>query len=255
MVTLDPELALTALRIVGDFGRKRDAIGTGFGVTGAGERDDDWAYVLTAHHVIEHQKSVEIQAPDPARPGTTSPPIAVEGWHQPVPELDLAIAPLPRDSGFPIVALRMGWHVVPELDMAPHLGGTFHYVGLLAPLDRPMVRSGTIGAVDQAGVSHDSDDYNYTCHLADCRSYGGFSGSPCFLEIPFAGLTEKCVPPWLPQPPRPVGRITYTHVLCGMFTEHLDSEDPVKAVSRLGVGIMLRAADICRAIAVARGSA
>lgn len=186
-MTLDPELALSALRIVGDFGRKRDAIGTGFGIT-----------------------------------------------------------------GFPIITLRMGWHVVPDLEMSPHLGSTFHYVGLLAPLDRPMVRSGTIGAVDQIGVPHDYDGCSYACHLADRRSYGGFSGSPCFLEIPFSGLTAKPPPPWLPKASGPVGRITFTHVLCGMFTEHLDSEDPMKAVSRLGVGIMLRASDICRAIAEAR---
>ena len=106
----------------------------------------------------------------------------------------------------------------------------------------------------QTGVPHDSEDYGYTCHLADCRSYGGFSGSPCFLEIPFASLTEKCLPPWLPAASGPVGRITYTHVLCGMFTEHLDSEDPMNAVSRLGVGIMLRAPDIVRAIDMVRSS-
>ena len=253
-MTLDPELALTALRLVGDFGRKRDAIGTAFGITGPGDPGDDWAYAVTAHHVIEGQKKIEIQAPDPAHPGITSPPIEVDGWQHPVKELDLALAPLPRESGFPIMTLRLGWQVVPDLDMAPHLGSTFQYVGLLAPLDRPMVRSGTIGAVDQTGVPHDSEDYGYTCHLADCRSYGGFSGSPCFLEIPFASLTEKCLPPWLPAASGPVGRITYTHVLCGMFTEHLDSEDPMNAVSRLGVGIMLRAPDIVRAIDMVRSS-
>jgi hypothetical protein len=115
-----------------------------------------------------------------------------------------------------------------------------------------MVRSGTIGGVDQGGVAHQDAQYKYTCHLADCRSYGGFSGSPCFLEIPFPSLIDEAVPRWLPHPDGPVGRLRYTHVLCGMFTEHLDSEDPMEAVSRLGVGIMLRTVDIVDAIAATR---
>jgi hypothetical protein len=251
-MTLDPQLAFTALRIIGDFGRARAAIGTGFCITvpSRSRPGTEFAYVLTAHHVVDGENRVEIQAPDQENPGVSSEPVRVDGWEQPIPKLDLAIAPLPPQRNFMITALAMGWHVVPDLNMAPHLGGLFHYVGLLAPLERPMVRSGTIGAVDQDGVEHDSPGYVYSCHLADCRSYGGFSGSPCFLEIPHSGLQPQELPVWLPQPSEPVGRITYTHVLCGMFTEHLDAEDPIRVVSRLGVGIILRSKEICDAVSI-----
>ncbi len=85
-----------------------------------------------------------------------------------------------------------------------------------------MARSGTLGAIYQDDVPH-TDDYEYTCHLGDCRSYGGFSGSPCFLEITMTGLEE--VEP--PMPPEPglgkVGAMKYAHPVCGMVTEHLEA--------------------------------
>jgi len=150
------------------------------------------------------------------------------------------VAPFPPIDGQLLPALQVGVHLQHGLDNRPLLGALLHYVGLLAPLDRPMARSGTIGAIDQIGIEHDGG-YVYPCHLIDCRSYGGFSGSPCFVEFPFPSLTPRSPPVPIPEPDEPVGRIRYVHLLCGMFTEHFDDEDPMKAVSRLGIGYVLPA--------------
>ena len=51
----------------------------------------------------------------------------------------------------------------------------------------PMVRTGSIGKFYQPRLSTDDDEcgctYEYTGHLLDCRSYGGFSGSPVFGDF------------------------------------------------------------------------
>jgi hypothetical protein len=110
-----------------------------------------------------------------------------------------------------------------------------------------MARSGTIGAIDQVGVDHEGG-YEYTVHLVDCRSYGGFSGSPCFLEMPFASLTPEPDAPFTQIETGPVGTMYYTSKLCGMVTAHLSDKYPVGVESRYGVGIMLRSNEIWEAL-------
>ena len=78
---------------------------------------------------------------------------------------------------------------------SPHLGDRVYFMGLLSFLKEsrdeitPMVRSGTIGRLNQkeVPVKWGSTHARITAHLIDCRSYGGFSGAPCFIQ---ASVTE-----------------------------------------------------------------
>jgi hypothetical protein len=241
----------SGVRIIGSvpapklvIGEKRAAVGTGFFMTVPSETLDEvrYGYVLTAHHVLWDQNRIEIQASNPVTNGELHPPVDVNDWRQPLPNVDLAVAPFNPDpkSERTYQSLELERHVLPR-SKHPALGSTVYYVGILIPLDRPMARAGTIGAVDQEGLEHD-EGYEYPAHLVDCRSYGGFSGSACFIELDFPSLTP--IPnPFTEIDPGPVGNMYYTTQLCGMFTQHLaDTETSV--ASKYGVGTMLRSNEI-----------
>lgn len=59
----------------------------------------------------------------------------------------------------------------------------------------PMVRTGALGAVDQPEVPMAEPGGTWRSvrgHLIDCRSFGGFSGSPCFMKFSrLKGVTER----------------------------------------------------------------
>jgi trypsin-like peptidase len=202
-----------------------------------------WPYVVTAHHVIENQVAVEIVVPDPLRYGHLMPALPVDGWRQPLPGVDLAVAPLPIERLPRFQATPLD-DFVPE-GMMPPLGGEILYLGVFAPLEVPMVRAGTLGAV---GVHIAKPSYSYAAHLIDCRSYGGFSGSPCLSTMHYAILNDD------PQDPMPddemptradgsklqLGRIGVVNRFAGIFTAHYSDESTAEGVvSRYGVGVML----------------
>jgi hypothetical protein len=56
--------------------------------------------------------------------------------------------------------------------------------GSLGEQNVPMVRSGTLGAweVKDVVIGPNENRRRVTAHLIDCRSYAGFSGSPCFIQ-------------------------------------------------------------------------
>ncbi|HEU5476653.1 MAG TPA: serine protease [Gaiellaceae bacterium] len=255
----------TAVRIIGDvdeprlvMGKKRGTIGTGFVVSVLSETlaDVRYAYVLTAHHVIDLEPRVEIQCANPFAPGELYPPISLTDWRQPIEGLDLVVCPISENeqSGGDqtIQGVDLAGGVLPPINI-PSLGTTVHYIGYLEPLDRMMVRSGTVGALEQTGVEHSDPEYDYYCHLVDCRSYQGFSGSPCFFPDSRPVL-ERVDPQKLmvPLPPGfpPVGSTAHFSLLCGMFTEHLDDRRPNEhgAISRYGIGILLPSLHIWEAL-------
>jgi len=150
---------------------------------------------------------------------------------------------------------------IPGFIDGPLLGARIHYIGLFAPAQRMMARSGTVGLIDVVGLKHDNSHnpqppYDYISHLIDCRSYGGFSGSLCFLEYSFASLDRLAILPdslYSDDERPPVSPTFYLSVPCGMFTEHYTDEDepklnPDRAVSRYGVGVMLRGNEIKEAL-------
>lgn len=131
------------------------------------------------------------------------------------------------------------WNVV----RSPNPGMSVLYIGLLAPLNRTMVRSGTIGAPNQTGIKFQGG-WQYETHLVDCRSYGGFSGSPCFLELPVPEIEPDPHPPSFLPEGKKYGRMGWHAMFVGMFTAHLTDapqEDDDTPHSRYGVGLMLPA--------------
>lgn len=235
----------------------RVPVGTGFFVQVLSETVPNAAhnYLLTPHHVIDGELNVEVEIANPFNEGSLHPRLPITNWQRPLPKLDLAVAPFHRPDDYGVLALQLGHNLIEDLDLVPGL--QFYFVGLLAPLDRPMARSGTIGAVDQRGLP--TTGYEYLAHLVDCRSYGGFSGSPCYVEYMVPGLKPAKTPVPL-QLGEPVGRMAFMHLLCGMFTEHLktappeDLEDEIdgrfadEIVSRYGVGVVLTSDEIWRAL-------
>jgi hypothetical protein len=203
-----------------------------------------WPYVVTAHHVIRNQVMIEVEVPDPLAHGDIFPPIEVDDWRQPFPDVDLAIAPLPS---FPHVVPRYqstpSTHFVPDGTVVP-LGGEVFYLGIFTGLDVPMARAATLGALR---VPIETDGYRYVADLVDCRSYAGFSGSPCFSVMVYTvldGEAPTIVPEMTPRKPDgtpiPLGHIGSLVSFCGIFTAHYSDEALAKGiVSRYGVGVML----------------
>jgi hypothetical protein len=81
------------------------------------------------------------------------------------------------------------------------VGDTVFFGGLLGQVESmgnanvPMIRGGTVGALYQHGVPMrlaDNTLIRVHGHLVDCRSFGGFSGSPCFVRfISGTHVTER----------------------------------------------------------------
>lgn len=259
---LDLSMMDAAVRLIADvpddravLRHRRKTIGTGFLVAVPSEADKDirYGYVVTAHHVIEDAANIEVQVPDPLNYGKFQPPRRVADWRQPLKDVDLVVAPFrgateDRYGGLPIDEMFMPRTVV------PHLAGTIHYIGTLEPINQPMARVASLGA-----LYVDMDDlpggYKYSAHLLDCRSYRGFSGSPCFAEYAMPTLTPIDLPePFSLRPSdsgESRGSIEYHSAFCGMLTNHLEhplDDQEREAVSRFGVGIMLPSAYVWAAL-------
>jgi hypothetical protein len=249
-VVMHSESMHAAVRIVGDDHprleealRKRAVIGTGFLVNVASEANPTGYYphIVTAAHVIADQQKIEIEIPIPRPSGGTYAPVQVKNWHRPLPNVDLAVALFVDSSE------HKALYGIDEQELVPNqwiqrlsLGGDIAYVGILTPLDRPMVRTGTIGALDQENLK--LEGYDYTAHLVDCRSYAGFSGSPVFVGIAKPGLRHTAEYQGIP-----LGEMAYFGFLCGMFVEHLTDKNPW-AASGYGVGVMVRSIEIRKAL-------
>jgi hypothetical protein len=245
-MALDPTMMNSAVRITA--GTK---LGTGFVVSVPSETvpNSPHAYVVTAHHVIAGETRVAVQFPDPFT-SELSEPVRLTDWRQPLERVDLALATIPDRLPIRVQTIHRESSVwSDEYEGWPYLGAAIHYVGILSPLDRPMVRTGAIGALDQTGLQHDGG-YIYTAHLVDCRSYRGFSGSPCYMDALYPTLEEVELPRHVAaiQPLPRVGAMHHVAVFCGMFTQHLEDDGRTGAVSAYGVGVMLRAEEIWRAL-------
>jgi hypothetical protein len=236
---VDPGMLNSVVRITG----AGDLLGTGSIVNVESETVEGlrWPYIVTAHHVISNQVEIGLEVADPLTRGEMFPPIPSDEWRQPLDGIDLAIAPFPRSLVARYQGVHLEHHFVPEDTVVP-LGGQIYYVGVFAPLDVPMCRPANLGALD---VRIDKDDYVYRADLVDCRSYGGFSGSPCFATIEYAVLDEPldAMPGQIPRSdgslPK-LGQVAHLASFCGIFTAHFSDEvASAGIVSRYGVGVML----------------
>jgi hypothetical protein len=253
---IDHQMLMAAVHIKND----RQSLGTGFVMTVKSEVPESvpYGYLVTAYHVIHQEPNVHAEIPVAYGNGELYPSISMNNWLQPLPGVDIAIAPLPNPNSRRYSGIRLESDLIPNGDLIyPHLGGRVFYLGLFAPAHRMMARSGTIGALEQMGLTEGMGDpdtglnyIDYPIHLVDCRSYGGFSGSPCFAETAFPGLDPAEIPPEFPVPrPAPkVGMMFYSVMLCGMFIAHYSDDDPQTPASRYGVGVMLRGQEIKEAL-------
>ncbi len=224
-----------------------DLLGTGSLVSVPSESipGKRWPYVVTADHVVKNKPGVEVEAADPTTLGVLFPPEPVSTFRQPLPKVDLAIAQFPETPGRYWQAQRLDLDVLhPDIPLS--LGGPLHYLGIFAPVARTMARTGAIATVK---VAIKKPNYEYDAALLDCRSYAGFSGSPCFVTQTIT-LLDFPVPrppgvPLLADGSEPELR-THGHYasMAGIFTAHYTDEgdeetNPEGLISRYGVGIML----------------
>jgi hypothetical protein len=149
-------------------------------------------YVVTAAHVVRPLATRFIRLSRPDR-STFDLRIAPEDWsfH---PSEDVAVGQFGVDPAEVSIA------VIPTSDFvgrsqtqfAAGPGDEVFFAGLLGLVASmgsrriPMTRTGTIGALHQDGIpvrQADGTVVEVHGHLIDCRSFGGFSGSPCFVRF------------------------------------------------------------------------
>jgi hypothetical protein len=124
----------------------------------------------------------------------------VTGWvYGASEEIDVAVAPFrirPADLLHQLYPLE---NFLTRLNERPYMGDPVYFIGLLAFVPEmhrtniPMVRSGTLGAMNQRGIPmrlSSGFQFQVEGHLIDCRSWGGFSGSPCLIQNPATGATN-----------------------------------------------------------------
>jgi hypothetical protein len=149
-----------------------------------------FTYLVTAKHVVENEREVFIRAKVASG---ASELFKADGWTY-HPTEDVAVLGLTGDvtsldyARMDITDMFLDHHP----DLTASLGDRVYFIGLLADLpgmadrDVPMVRSGTVGALWEERVPIRLPDRTrrfITAHLVDCRSFSGFSGSPCFAQF------------------------------------------------------------------------
>jgi hypothetical protein len=197
---------------------------------------------------VRSQIVIEVDVPDPASDELqTGISVDADQWRQPIPDVDLAVAPFPHEQVQRWQAFSLENHFIDD-DVVVPLGGIVHYLGIFAPRDVPMARTGSLGAYDvPVDKVENGQRYRYHADLLDCRSYKGFSGSPCLGMLTYAVLDSPAAVP-KGVPPNPDGslpqlvRTANFGSFCGILTSHYsdeDNEDAGGVVSRYGVGVML----------------
>ncbi len=143
-------------------------------------------YVVTAAHAVQSGRDSWIRV---TGLGGVVRDVPVAQWYF-HPTADVAAAPFDMKD-----VIHTWWSIADFLDANPvdvQLGDDVYFAGLLAQVPEmhtknvPLVRSGTLGRMFQDGVpikQSDGTTTYVTAHLIDCRSYSGFSGSPCFVQL------------------------------------------------------------------------
>lgn len=204
--------------------------------------DWDHGYLVTAAHVVPTNG-----VPSEVWMGTGDGELVrgfTPDW-QWAPGEDIAVAPwLPAEDARRWSATRMYADTTESMGIvAAYLGAPVYYVGLLEPVasmanrGQPMVRSGSLGALDVHDVTYGDKRTTgewtaYVAHLIDCRSYGGFSGSPVFLASQYPGPATDPLPvTWRDAPgAKDLGTMYHFAALFGML---------VGFGSDAGVGIVI----------------
>ena len=226
----------------------RKPVGTAFRVSVRGQTMEH-GYLVTAAHVLWDQSDPTVRFRIPGPEGAFIEETPLPEWYEHW-DADVVVAPLP-DTGPDVLrhAISMETQTVGE-DILPMFGQNVYYVGLLDPAwlmadaALPMVRSGTVGMI-YVPVQPDRDKPPFQAHLIDCRSYAGFSGSPCLVQFPFPGpaQAEHPIPKRLLEErsvdPDTLGLMTYATVLMGLLIQHIDDANVKPTASNVGIGIIL----------------
>jgi hypothetical protein len=171
------------------------------------------AYIVTAKHVVDRVRQSFVLI-DTLPLGSTKE-IPIKKWVYNDQGEDVAVAPISLPANHNMTATGIQEFMDdPSLDedewfqrgVKIELGDHVYFIGLLEGIDAmregnvPMVRSGTLGAIRQEGVPvrrkrprQDDELDHITAQLIDCRSFGGFSGSPCYLHQARAGISDRGV--------------------------------------------------------------
>ncbi len=217
----------------------RTPIGTGFvlrmqnpNIKGLGHE-----YIVTAAHIVEAGQETWVRF---RKRGGGVHDLSVGRWilH---PAADVALTPLRGHGGYGL-DLR---HIPVEVlvgsgaigGWTPTLADRVYFLGLLSQHEEmgernvPMVRSGIIGALYEQRVPMRRADGSITrieAHLIDCRSYGGFSGSPCFVQREDYRF-EKGQDRWIVFGH---GHLTF---LLGLVSAHFDDWQKARLTGDLGL--------------------
>jgi len=164
--------------------------GTGFIVMiPSADPDIGFSYLVTAAHVVRSLNSTFVKL---TRQDGVVADLPVPRWafH---PTEDVAIGGFQKGSeDFDHYYVRISEFVDADPEKwEPNPGDDVFFAGLLAQVPSmgakniPMVRKGSIGALDQEEIPMRMPGNTLIKakgHLVDCQSFGGFSGSPCFVR-------------------------------------------------------------------------
>jgi hypothetical protein len=194
------ESFIKTVAFVGTVVPERKLVGTAFFVAIESERHPGAAhlYVVTAAHVARPFGDSSFVRVRRNEGGVDD--IRIEEWHF-HPTEDLAVANVEADVGEHDIVVVPEEMFADAVEHQPVLGEEVYFMGLLGQVEAmgqagvPMVRTGALGAIDQPEVpmaEPDGTRRNVRGHLIDCRSFGGFSGSPCFMKLSrLTGTTER----------------------------------------------------------------
>lgn len=175
--------------------------GTGFltGFRSEVNPDQGLVYIATAAHVVRPLTASLVKL---KRADGSVADHAIDEWffH---PTEDIAVARLPPPYfDYEFMTIEASDYVgAEELEWSPEPGADVYVAGLLRLVPSmgarniPMVRAGSIGAlnVDDIPMRFPDDTLiKAHGHLIDCQSFGGFSGSPCLVRyLSGTGETES----------------------------------------------------------------
>lgn len=217
--------------------------GTGFLVMIEGANPFHWhTYIVTAAHVVEGATGsfVRVTAWDLERLPSADAgedlsiveDVDIPRWIvHPDQTKDVAVCPIRLPERHHMVSTSIQQFVDDEQwenhkrgRWYAELGDQVFFIGLLGKIEAmtmgnvPMVRSGTLGRMwqERCPVRTRDDTIRYvTAHLIDCRSFGGFSGSPCYLQQGRAAVVPT-------EAGKPGINTEYRTALLGMIGGHYD---------------------------------
>lgn len=158
-------------------------------------------YVVTAAHVVDGAEQTFVRIP--MHDGSVND-VPVPEW-VPHSKYDVAVGPIKLPSNHGAVGTELEQFIDDDRWNSPsltlegwgpgfraQLGDAVYFIGLLGKIEAmtkrniPIVRAGTLGRLWQENLPvqrtpHDTPKY-ITAHLIDCRSFAGFSGSPCYVQ-------------------------------------------------------------------------